>query len=119
MYNIDVFLCQSDKEKHVRIGEISISPILKLFAEFAGYYHFLINGSTMTYVTAIELALFGASQDRRICHMSVIRRSVGYAGALEERLIALRVAKELITVQLAKNSNECQVHIKGGCQSLG
>ena len=29
--------------------------------------------------------------------MSVIRRSVGYAGALEERLIALRVAKELIT----------------------
>ena len=27
--------------------------------------------------------------------MSVIRRSVGYAGALEERLIALRVAKEL------------------------
>ena len=54
MYNIDVFLCQSDKEKHVRIGEISISPILKLFAEFAGYYHFLINGSTMTYVTASE-----------------------------------------------------------------
>ena len=32
MYNIDVFLCQSDKEKHVRIGEIFISPILKLLS---------------------------------------------------------------------------------------
>ena len=30
---INVFLCQSDKERHVRIGEIVISPILKLFRE--------------------------------------------------------------------------------------
>ena len=32
MYTIDVFLCQSDKEKHMRIGEILISPILKLLS---------------------------------------------------------------------------------------
>ena len=33
MNNINVFLCQSDKETHVRIGEIFISPILKLFRQ--------------------------------------------------------------------------------------
>ena len=33
MNNINVFLCQSDKERHVRIGEISILPILKLFRQ--------------------------------------------------------------------------------------
>ena len=33
MNNINVFLCQSDKERHVRIGEIFISPILKLFRQ--------------------------------------------------------------------------------------
>ena len=35
--------------------------------------------------------------------MSAIRRSVGYAGALEERLIALRVAKELSVVKGEKS----------------
>ena len=31
MNNTYVFLCQFDKERHVRIGEIFISPILTLF----------------------------------------------------------------------------------------
>ena len=62
------FLCQSDKEKHVRICEIFISPIFKLFRWIRWITSWLMEAPWLL-VTAIEWALFGAPQDRHICQV--------------------------------------------------
>ena len=62
---INVFLCQSDKERHVRIGEVFISPILKLFRQTCW-----ITSRLIDHVGGRESPNYVTRQHRRITHQT-------------------------------------------------
>ena len=62
---INVFLCQSNKERHVRIGEIFISPILKLFRQTCW-----ITSRLIDHVGGRESPNYVTRQHRRITHQT-------------------------------------------------
>ena len=79
MYTIDVFLCQSDKEKHMRIGEILISPILKLLSRIRWITSWLMEvtkdggGLQLRWISLRTCSSVASAQGMRIADWSVSR----------------------------------------------
>ena len=79
MYTIDVFLCQSDKEKHMRIGEILISPILKLLSRIRWITSWLMEvtqdggGLQLRWISLRTCSSVASAQGIRIADWSVSR----------------------------------------------